>query len=161
MLKRIILYGFFPLLFIPGILFGQQSINAKYAGRVEYVFGAFDSFNPPAANDSVEVSIAGDSLQVKLFSVGKSSVHSYPSDFKMPAKSLLLKEEYKDIITPTEEKATGSYNVKYSNGDKNSYEITTIQIVHMSDGKIANLAIVNEHQGFVYDILIARLNKIN
>ncbi len=134
-------------------------INAHYSGKIESVFGTFDSFNPPKIGDSVDAIIISDTLYVKFFSAKNPDVQIYPPAFKMTPNALKKKDEYKDIISTTETKATGSYNVKYAIGESDNSINLSIEIVHMSDGSMANLVIIDEYMGYTYDILTARLNK--
>lgn len=151
------------LLFVPFVSNAQQStipVNARYTGRIEYVLGNFGSFNYPHANDSVEVEIINDNLTVKFFPDRYLDCGGSSSGINILAKAMETKEEYKDIITPTEEKVTGSYNVKYTIGGKHKTPNLWLQIVHMGDGKMAYMTLLNEHTPFLGDILVARLNKI-
>jgi hypothetical protein len=164
MLKKTRLHCIVPiLLFVPFISFAQQDnrvINAEYTGKVEYVFGTFGSFNPPKANDSVTVEIINDSLLVKFIPDRYVDGSGVSGGLRVSEKYLRVNQEYKDIITPTEEKATGSYNVRYTIGNKNNSPNTNIQIVHMGDGKMANMTLINVTDSFVGDILVAKLNKV-
>lgn len=134
-------------------------INAKYTGRIENVFGIFNSFNPPKIGDSVDVIIISDTLHVKFFSTTTPNVQIYPPGFKMTPNALKRKDEYKDIISTTETRATRNYNVKYTIGESDNTINLSIQIVHMGDGSLANLVIIDEYLGYTYNILTAKLNK--
>ncbi len=108
-------------LFLPIISLAQQNkviVNAEYTGRVEYVLGAFGSYNSPKANDSITVEVLNDSLFVKFFPDRYLDGSGTSSGFRASSKYLAVKEQYKDIITPTEEKAMGSYDIRYTIGIK-------------------------------------------
>ena len=162
-LKAVRLFVLLLLLYMPATLFAQQGnviINARYTGRVEYVMGSFGSFNTPRVNDSVDIQVTNDSLIVRFFPDRYIDGAGSKSGIHIPGGFLRVREEYMNILSPTEDKPTGNYNVRYSIGGSDNALNMNIQLVHSGDGKIASITVINITGSFVTDILIARLNKV-
>jgi hypothetical protein len=140
----------------------KKSVTVKplYTGTVEYSSGGFGGYDYPTEGDSVLVYTEGDNLTA-LTVFRKEKKEPRHLDISFRDLILIRKKEYIEIIAPGKSAATGSYDMKFSYGQKwtggNKYTIT---ISNFGDGTSAQIVVTGGDEIRFNDVLIAKLVKV-